>query len=159
MEIGRWFENNRASEEDKYIDLMESLKKTSAVQKFVVTTMMEKMGENRTVKRMLDVLAEKYDLNVSEKTMDVMHKISGEGFKSDESVDRMIDRFEDIVLEVKKIKLAERLEYAMGLQFLERMEKSGKINGMERKMLRDLFEDEDRNPMDGDRLEVMKKEL
>ena len=70
-----------------------------------------------------------------------------------------IERFEDMVLEVKKIKLAERLEYAMGLQFLERMETSGKINGMERKILRDLLEDEDGNPRDGDRLEVMKKEL
>ena len=42
---------------------------------------------------------------------------------------------------------------------MERVEKSGKINGMERKMLRDLLEDEDGNPRDGDRLEVMKKEL
>ena len=118
---------------------------------------MEKIGETRTVRRMLEVLAEKYDRNVSVKTMEVMQKISGEGFKSDESVDKMIDRFEDMVLEVKKIRLAERLEYAMGLQFLERVEKSGKITSMERKMLRDVSEDEDGKPRGENTLEKRRK--
>ena len=78
-------------------------------------------------------MAEKYDKNTSEKTLEVMRKISGEGFRSDDSVDKMVDRFEDMVLEMKKIRLEERLQYAMGLQFLERVEKSGKISQLERK--------------------------
>ena len=44
-----------------------------------------------------------------------MRKINSEGFKSDENVDKMIDRFGDMLLEVKKLKLAENLDYAMGL--------------------------------------------
>ena len=55
-------------------------------------------------------------------------KISGEGFKSDESVDKMIDRFRDMILEMKRIRPAENLDYSMGLQFLERLEKSEKVN-------------------------------
>ena len=58
VEVERWFDNNRASEEDKYIDLIESLKKNSAVQNFVLMTMVEKIGETRTVRQIQEVLAE-----------------------------------------------------------------------------------------------------
>ena len=75
-------------------------------------------------------MTKKFDKNLSEKTSDMMRKISGEGFKSDENVDRMIDRFGDIILEMKKIKLAENLYHVMGLQFLEKLEKSGKVNAV-----------------------------
>ena len=80
--------------------------------------------------RILEVMTKKFDKNLSEKTSDMMRKISGEGFKSDENVDRMIDRFGDIILEMKKIKLAENLYHVMGLQFLEKLEKSGKVNAV-----------------------------
>ena len=80
--------------------------------------------------RILEVMTEKFDKNLSEKTSDMMRKISGEGFKSDENVDRMIDRFGDTILEMKKIKLAENLYHVMGLQFLEKLEKSGKVNAV-----------------------------
>ena len=43
----------------------------------------------------------------------MIRKFSGEGFKSDENVDRMIDRFGDTILEMKKIKLAETLYHVM----------------------------------------------
>ena len=82
-------------------------------------------------------MSEKYDRNMGEKTIEMMRKISGEGFKSDQSVDKMMDRFGDMIVDMKKIKLAENLDYAMGLQFLERLEKSGKANAVEEKMLRD----------------------
>ena len=75
-------------------------------------------------------MTKKFDKNLSEKTSDMMRKISGEGFKSDENVDRMIDRFGDTILEMKKIKLAETLYHVMGLQFLEKLEKSGKVNAV-----------------------------
>ena len=39
------------------------------------------------------------------------------------------------MIEMKKINLDENLDYAMGLQFIERLEKSGKVNAVERKML------------------------
>ena len=104
-------------------------------------------------------MSEKFDRNMGEKTLEMMRKISGEGFKSDESVDKMIDRFGDMIVELKKIKLAENLDYAMRLQFLERLEKSGKVNAVESKILRDIMEDADGNPRAGDTLELMKKEL
>ena len=104
-------------------------------------------------------MSENFDRNMGEKTLEIMRKISGEGFKSDESVDKMMDRFGDMIVEMKKIRLAENLEYAMGLQFLKRLEKSSKVNAVEKKMLRDILEDADGNPKEGDTLELMKKEL
>ena len=71
----------------------------------------------------------------------------------------MMDRFGDMIVEMKKINLAENLDYAMGLQFLERLEKSSKVNAVEKKILRDILEDADGNPKEGDTLELMKKEL
>ena len=76
----------------------------------------------------MEKISEKFDKNMVEKTIEIMRKISGEGFKSDESVDKMMDRFGDMIVEMKKINLANNLDYAMGLQFLERLEKSGKEN-------------------------------
>ena len=71
----------------------------------------------------------------------------------------MIDGFGDINLEMKKIRLAENLDYAIGLHFLERLDKRGKVNAVEKKILRDILEDVDGNPKQGDTLEMMKKEL
>ena len=104
-------------------------------------------------------MSEKYDRNMGEKTIEMMRKSSGEGFKSDESVDKMIDRFRDMIVEMKRIRIADILDYAMGLQFLERLEKSGKVNTVERKMLRDILEDTDGNPKPGHTTEAMKKKL
>ena len=143
IEVERWYENNKASDEEKYIDLLESLKKNEVIKEFVVKTLVEKVGTTRTVMRILEVMTEKFDKNMSEKTIDMMRKISGEGFKSDESVDKMIDRFVDMIMEMKKIKLAENLDYAMGLQFLERLEKSGRVSAVEKKILKDILEDVD----------------
>ena len=93
---------------------------------FVVNTLVGKVGTTRTAMIILEVMSEKFDKNMGEKTSEMMIKISGEGFKSDENIDKMIDRFGDMILEMKKIRLVENLDYAMGLQFLERLEKSGK---------------------------------
>ena len=141
------------------MDLVESLKKNEAIKEFVNRTLIEKVGETRTVTIILEIMSEKFDRNMGEKTLEMMRKISGEGFKSDESVDKMMDRFGDMIVEMKKIRLAENLEYAMGLQFLERLEKSSKVNTVEKKMLRDILEDADGNPRAGEILELMKKEL
>ena len=86
-----------------------------------------------TVDKVSDILSEKFDRNMSEKTLDMMKKISGKGFKSDESVDKMMDRFGDMIVEMKKINLTQNLDYAMGGQFLERLEKSGKVNAVQKK--------------------------
>ena len=106
------------------------------IKEFVNRTLIERVGETKTVDRVLEILSEKFERNTSEKTLEVMKKISGECFKSDESVEKMDDRFGEMLVEIERIKLAENLNYALGLQYLERLEKSGKVNVIEKKMLR-----------------------
>ena len=88
-----------------------------------------------------------------------MKKISGSGFKSEDKIDVMIDRLEEIITETEKIRLAENLRYTMSWQFLERLENCGKINAVERMKLKDVIEDVNGNPKGGDTMEFMKKEL
>ena len=75
--------------------MIESLKKNEAIKEFVNRTLIERVGETRTVEKILDIMSEKFDRNMGEKTLEMMRKISGEGFKADESVDKMMDRFGD----------------------------------------------------------------
>ena len=70
-----------------------------------------------------------------------------------------MDRFEDMITETDRIKLAENLKYSMGFQILERSENSKNINSVERMRLRDVLEDVNGNPRAKKTLELMKKDL
>ena len=114
------------------------------MKEFVVKTLVEKVGVTRTVKKILEVMTEKFAKTTSEKTLDMMKKISG--FKSENKIDVMIDRFEEMITETENIRLAENLRYAMSLQFLERIENCRKIIAVERMKLKDVIEDVNGNP-------------
>ena len=53
------------------------------------------MGDVKEIKRMLDIMAEKYAKTECERISEVMKKI--EGFKTDEEVNILIDKFEVIM--------------------------------------------------------------
>ena len=72
--------------------------------------MVENVGETKIVKRILEVITEKHYKRVGR---------SGNSFKTREKIDTMIDKFEGMVTEGEKIKLAENLKFAIGLQFLD----------------------------------------
>ena len=126
LEIEKWKENNKSTEEDKYVDLLESLKKNDTIKEFVTKTLVDKVGDTRTVDRVLTVMAEKYSKMTCEKITETMKIISG--FRTDKKVDVLIDNFEEMVMEAKTLRLARRLKYALSSQFVDRLEESGKIN-------------------------------
>merc|ERR1711962_1621067 len=130
-EVISWHNHGRGNNEEKFLDLIESRKKNDVIKVFVNRTLIEKIGTTRTVDRILEIMSEKFYINMGEKTIEIMRKISGGGFMSNENVDKMMDRFRDMIVEMKKINLANNLDYAMGQQFLERLEKSGKVNAVE----------------------------
>ena len=59
-EIERWSINNKSSDEDKYVDLLESLKRNDTIKEYVNRTLIEKVGENRNVKKVWEVMTEKH---------------------------------------------------------------------------------------------------
>ena len=103
-EVEKWTQNNKSTEEDKFIDLMESLKKNERVNQYITKTLLEKIKDEREVKKVLDLLAEKYSRMVCEMIKEVEKKIID--FKTGEKVDLLIDRFEEMVTEM------DALEYA-----------------------------------------------
>ena len=68
VEVERWYENNKASEKEKYLHLLKSLKKNYVIKEFVVTTLVEKVGATRTAIKIKEVMAEKFNKTVIEKT-------------------------------------------------------------------------------------------
>ena len=129
-EVEKWTQNNKAPEDDKYIDLMESLKKNDKIKDYVQTTLIEKVADTRTVKKILDVLGEKYSITKAERLLFLMKEISE--FSTDESIEKLMDKFEVIVTETDKVNLEANLKYALSLQFMDRLEKSKKINSSEK---------------------------
>jgi len=156
-EIEKWSENNRATEEDKFVDLVESLKKNDAVNEFVSKSLLDKIGETRTVGKVLEVLAEKYSKTTCEQIKDTMKKICSS--KMSEKVDTLIDNFDEMLMEMNNLKIAERLEYAVSAQFVDRLEENGKINATEKLRLKDILEDQNGKPRNGDTTEQMRREL
>ena len=62
-------------------------------------------------------------------------------------------------MEIKNLRIVERLEYALSAQFVDRLEEGGKINSNKKLRLKDLLKDVDGNPKAGETMENMKKEL
>ena len=137
--------------------MIESLKKNEVIREFVHRTLVEKVGDIITVKRVLDIMMEKYSKTKDEKILELMKKISN--FKMDDSVETLIDRFEEMMTEVDKEKLAENLKYALSSQFVDRLEKESKIKAGEKLRLNDVMEDDHRKLGIGNIPESIKKEL
>ena len=51
IEVEKWFDNNKSTEEEKYIDLLERLKKNDAIKEFVVKILVKKVREVKTGKK------------------------------------------------------------------------------------------------------------
>ena len=70
-----------------------------------------------------------------------------------------MDRFEEMMKETKIMGLVRNLECALSLQFLDRLEKNGKIDSDDKHRLKDTIETKDRQPRDGNVAERMRKQV
>ena len=59
-ELEKWRENDKLSEETKYCNVLESLKKNEKVKEFILSTVVEKTERDKTVESILKVLEDKY---------------------------------------------------------------------------------------------------
>ena len=60
-EVTAWHDNGRGTYEEKFLDLIECLKKTDAIKGFVNRTLIEKVGTKRIVDTNLEIVSEKFD--------------------------------------------------------------------------------------------------
>merc|ERR1712237_283242 len=131
--------------------------KNDAIKEFVSKSLLDKVGETRTVRKVLEVLAEKYSKTICEQIKDTMRKICSS--KMSEKVDTLIDNFDEMLIEMTNLRLAEILQYAVSAQFVDRLEENGKINATEKLRLKDILEDQNGKPRNGDTTEQMRREL
>ena len=68
----------------------------------------------------------------------MMKKISE--YKTEGKIEEMIHNFERLMTYVEKIDLAQNLNYALTMQFVDRLERDGKINKEEKYRLKDEME-------------------
>ena len=69
-----WDKHNLDSDESKYLDLLESLKKNPEIRNYVTSSVMDKTVDDRTVKKIMGVLSEKYEKSKAEKCLDLVNK-------------------------------------------------------------------------------------
>ena len=81
------------------------------------------------------------------------------GYSNEDKVEVLMDRFEDIFTEVRRVYFVTNLEYALQLQFVDRLEKIRNINSNEKLRLKNLIENEDRKLRAHDVTEKSMKEL
>ena len=62
-ELEKWNQNDQSTYENKYCNVMESLKKNDKIKDYVITTLAEKTENDRKVTAILKVMAEKYEKN------------------------------------------------------------------------------------------------
>ena len=136
---------------------MESLKKNDKIKDFVVNTLTEKTENDRTVTAILQVLGEKYARTVSEKCVSLMADMAD--FKMEGGIEVTTDKLGKIIAEVNKLDLAKNLDFTMTLQFMERLEKSGKISSDEKMRLKDEIEMTEGKPKVENPAERVQKEL
>jgi hypothetical protein len=95
VEVESWDENNKDNDYNKYIGLLESLKKNPTVKKYIVNVVLEhtKDIETKKVKNVLESLKEKYGKSVTEKVQEVMKEILNFRKEDDESCEVYWDKF------------------------------------------------------------------
>merc|ERR1711881_5761 len=156
-EIEKWIENDKSSEETKYCNVMESLKKNDRIKEYVVRTLAEKTENDRKLGAILDVMAEKYERTESERCLGLMKEIVN--FKVEGEIESITDRFERMMTETKKVDLAAKLDFALTLQFIDRLEKEGKISSVERMRLLDEIETKEGKSKVRNSAEIVQKEV
>ena len=80
-------------------------------------------------------------------------------YKAGRGIGNITGKFWWLMAEVKKIYLAANLDYAMTLQFMDRLEKNGKISSDERMRLKDEIETKEGKPSVIDSSDRVQREL
>ena len=74
-ELEKWNENDKSTDETKYCNVLESLKKNDKIKDFVVNVLTEKTENERKVVAILKVMSEKFERTMSEKCLNLMAEI------------------------------------------------------------------------------------
>ena len=84
----------------------------------------------KTVKRLLDLMKQRFQISKGEKMPSMIKKICERDTK--DKMERVLDRFEEnMVKEVQRLDLVRNFDYVLSLHFLERLGRDGRINAQD----------------------------
>jgi len=123
---------------------------------FVSKSLRERIGDERTIERILTVMVEKFSGTIYEQKRDRMEKIHAS--KTDRTVDSPID--DETTLETAKSEIfTPRMEQVTSAQIEEELEASDKEKATEKLRPKDTLEEPDGKPKRGKTREFVKREL
>ena len=105
---------------------MEVLKKKDDLKDNVLTTILNRtQNEGKTVKKVLDILSEKYSETYAEKTQNMIKKmIKIQNIGEDKTAEEIWDNFAKLVGEFNKMELSKSPGYMLGMLLIECLEKN-----------------------------------
>ena len=156
-ELENWESNDQSTDETKYCNVIESLKKNEKIKDFVINVLTVKTDNERKVASIIKVMSDKFERTMSEKYQNIMNEIVD--FKTDGNIEETTDKFGKMVIEANKIDLAANLNFAMTLQFINRLEKAGKLSSDEKMRLKDEIETKEGKPKYSDSADRIQKEI
>ena len=145
-EVHHWNKVSTDSEYSKYHDLREVLKKKKGLEKVMDTIVSRTEADNnKTVKRIMELLEEKFGKTYAEKVMDVMGEMDrlkngGEG----ETEEQRWEMFRKVLSEFKRLKLREHTDYMMAVMVIKGMFEGDRIMEGEKRKFLGVMEDEKR---------------
>ena len=105
--------------------------------------------EGRSVRKVLEVLREKYEKTYAEKTEVMIEKIMAlMQVEESESGEKTWDKFYRLVSELEKMNLNEHPRYMLGMIMIAGLEESKKIIDEEKRKFREVMENDGRKPKD-----------
>ena len=164
-EIEAWDENNADSNMTKYADLIESLKRNKDIKENDINVIQDKARDigDKSVKRVMEILEEKYSKTTVEKTKDILKDILEFEMKKEENFEEYWDRCEILLTKCKREKINEKFYYMMAAIIVDKAEKNGKLTEEEKRRLNESIEseeDSDRVPKTEETvIENLKKEV
>merc|ERR1712237_206287 len=142
-EVEAWESNNADSDMTKYADLVESLKRNKDIKENDIMVIQDKTREldDRSVKRVLDILEDKYRKTTVEKAKDVLKDILEFEMNAEESFEEYWDRCEILITKCKREKINEKFYYMMATMMVNKAEK--KLSEEEKRKLNEALEKEE----------------
>jgi hypothetical protein len=102
-QVEAWDDANKADDYEKYMDLLENLKKNDLTKQFVINVIIEKTAkkEDKTVKKIMAIMEEKFGRTKTEKFNDILNKILEFSVGDEESHEEYWDKFEKLLSNMK----------------------------------------------------------
>jgi hypothetical protein len=142
-----------------------NLKKNCDIKDYIIMVVLDNTteGVDKTVKKVLDLLAEKYAKTTTEKSKEVFDKILKFKMEEDETCEKYWDRFQSLITDCDRENLRSKFYYLMVILFIDEAGKNGKINSEEMRRLKEVIEkdnDNDRvSKAEGDVVKQLKQEF